>query len=136
MNGRRKACGSALITAIFLIVVLLGLGIAMMKLSNVEHDTATKSLLSAKVYYGAKAGLDWGVQQAVAAGACAVSTGPFTLSGGSLSGVNVTVTCAEAKQGAASGRSVFYLTSKATIGTVGALSYAERRMEATVSNIP
>jgi len=137
MNLRSRLRGSALITAMFLMVVLLGIGMAMMNLSSVEHDTASKSLLSTKVYYGAKAGLDWGIQQAVAAGVCASSTGPFSLSGGSLNDVKVTVTCAESKQGAASGRSVFYITSKATTtGAVGAPNYAERRMEATVSNIP
>lgn len=136
MNRRSRVAGSALITATFLMVVLLGIGVAMLNLTSVEHDTASKSLLSTKVYYGAKAGLDWGIQQAVAAGLCAPSTGPFSLTGGSLSGVNVTVTCTESKQGAASGQSVFYITSKAITGSVGALSYAERHMEATVSNIP
>jgi len=136
MNLRSRLRGSALITAMFLMVVLLGIGVAMMNLTTVEHDTASKSLLSTKVYYGAKAGLDWGIQQAVAAGSCAGSSGPFSLSGGSLAGVNVTVTCLESKQGAATGQSVFYITSKATTGAAGALSYAERHMEATVSNVP
>lgn len=136
MSRRSRAAGSALITATFLMVVLLGLGVAMMNLTSVEHDTASKSLLSTKVYYGAKAGLEWGIQQAVAAGVCAGSTGPFSLSGGGLTGVNVTVTCLESKHGAASGQSVFYITSKAITGAVGTLSYAERHMEATVSNIP
>ena len=132
----------ALISAIFLIVVLVGLGIAMMNLSNVEHDTTSKSILSAKVYYGAKAGLDWGIQQAIAASSCVGST-PLSLNQGSLSGVSVTVTCLAAPQGTSTcgltGTSLcqaYYLTSVATTGTLGRLSYVERRMEATVSNIP
>jgi MSHA biogenesis protein MshP len=121
--------------------VLIGLGVAMMNLSNVEHDTGSKAILAAKAYYGAKAGLDWGIQQAIAAGSCAGST--FNLTQGSLSGVTVTVTCAAAPQGPStcgfSGTSLcqtYYLTSVATIGTLGRLSYAERHIEATVSNIP
>jgi MSHA biogenesis protein MshP len=131
----------ALISAIFLIVVLVGLGVAMMNLSNVEHDTTSKSILSAKVYYGAKAGLDWGIQQAIAANSCVGST--LSLNQGSLSGVSVTVTCLAAPQGTSTcgltGTSLcqaYYLTSVATTGTLGTLGYAERRMEATVSNIP
>jgi MSHA biogenesis protein MshP len=131
----------ALMSAIFLIVVLIGLGVAMMNLSNVEQDTASKAILAAKAYYGAKAGLDWGVQQAFAAGSCAGSS--FNLTQGSLSGVSVTVTCAAAQQGAntcgltgTSACQTYYLTSQATTGTLGALSYAERHIEATVSNIP
>jgi len=134
----------ALISAIFLIVVLVGLGVAMMNLSNVEHDTTSKSILSAKVYYGARAGLDWGIQQAIAAGSC-VSPPPFSINQGSLSGVSVTVTCLAAPQGASTcgltGTSpcqTYYLTSIATTGTLSTttVNYAERRMEATVSNIP
>ena len=142
MKARSRSTGMALMSAIFLIVVLIGLGVAMMNLSNVEHDTASKAILSAKVYYGAKTGLDWGIQQAIAADSC-ISAPPFTLTQGSLSGVTVTVSCNFTPHGASTcglnGTSLckaYYLTSVATTGTLGTLSYAERRMEATVSNIP
>ena len=131
MRPRSSYAGGALITAIFLIVVLVALGAAISKLSNVTQDTTTKANLSAKVYYAAKGGLEWGIQQAVAAGSCA---GGSPSVGGALTGVTVTVTCASSTQGA--GNFVYYITSKATIGTLGGLGYAERRMEATVSNIP
>jgi MSHA biogenesis protein MshP len=144
MKTRSRSAGMALMSAIFLIVVLIGLGVAMMNLSNVEHDTASKAILSAKVYYGAKAGLDWGIQQAIAAGApCTGAPSNFSLTQGSLDGVSLKVTCTGAPQGPSTcgltGTSVcttYYLTSQATTGTLGTLSYAERRMEATVSNIP
>ena len=121
-------------TSIFLIVVLAGLGVAVMNLSNVEHDTTSKSFLSAKVYYGAKAGLDWGIQQAVAASWDCSTSGSFSLSQGAFSGVSVVVSCTRGTHGA--GNLVWYITSKATTGSPGSLGYAERRMEATVSNIP
>ena len=144
MRTRVRSAGMALMSAIFLIVVLIGLGIAMMNLSNVEHDTASKAILSAKVYYGAKAGIDWGVQQAIAIPSCVGGAGiTLNLTQGSLSGVTVIVKCVAAPQGPSTcgltGTSLcqtFYLTSQATTGTLGLLSYAERRMEATVSNIP
>jgi len=144
MRRRIRSAGMALISAIFLIVVLIGVGVAMMNLSNVEHDTASKAILAAKAYYGAKAGVDWGIQQSIAAGSCVGGPGtPINLTTGSLNGVTVTVTCAAAQQGASTcgltGTSpcqTYYLTSQATTGTIGTLSYAERRIEATVSNIP
>jgi MSHA biogenesis protein MshP len=133
MNRRSRAAGGALITAIFLIVVLVALGIAVTQLSTVTQDTTTKANLSAKVYYGAKAGLEWGIQQAIAAGwDCSASGTPGL--GGALSDVTVTVGCSRSTHGA--GNLVYYITSKATTGTLGSLGYAERRMEATVSNIP
>lgn len=118
-------------TAVFLIVVLAALGVAVSRLSNVTQDSVTKANLSAKVYYGAKAGLEWGIQQAVGAGSC---VGGSPAVGGALSGLTVTVTCASSTHGA--GNVVYYITSKATSGSLGGLGYAERRMEATVSNIP
>jgi MSHA biogenesis protein MshP len=129
----RSASGMALMTAIFLIVVLASLGLAMVTLSTGSQDTANKSLQAAKVYYGAKAGLEWGIQQAVAAGSCA--GGSFSLAEGGLNGVSVAVTCVQQSTHGA-GNFVYYLTSRATIGTLGGLDYAERRVEATVSNIP
>jgi len=132
MTSRARSSGAALMTAIFLIVVLIGLGLAMANLSNVAHDTTSKANLAAKVYYGAKAGLEWGIQRAVSGSAC---SGSPALSG-ALSDVNLTVTCSEQKQGAASGQSFFYVVSVATTGTVGSLNYAERRVEAAISNIP
>jgi MSHA biogenesis protein MshP len=141
MSARYRSAGMALMSAIFLIAVLIGLGVAMMNLSNVEQDTASKAILGAKVYYGAKAGIDWGIQQAFAASSCVGST--INLTTGSLNGVTVTVTCAAAPQGPSTcgltGTSLcqtYYLTSAATTGTLGTLSYAERHIEATVSNIP
>jgi hypothetical protein len=124
--------GMALVNALFLLVVMGVLAAVMVTLSSVEHDTGNKSLLSAKVYYGAKAGLDWGIQQAVAATSCVGGT--FALTQAALAGVNVTVTCDPSTHGA--GNFVYYLTSIATIGTLGNPDYAERRIEATVSNIP
>lgn len=132
--SRSRSRGAALLTAIFLIVVLLGMGLAMMNLSGVQHDTTSKALLSARAYFGAKAGLDWGIQQAIAASSCAASSS-LSLTQQALAGVSVTVTCSQSPQGSAS-ESVFYITSRATVGSLGSVSYAERRMEATISNIP
>jgi MSHA biogenesis protein MshP len=129
--NRSRSCGGALITAIFLIVVLLGLGLAMSNLSNVEHDTTAKANLSAKVYYAAKAGLEWGIQQAISSGTCAAGSPALA---GALSGVTVSVSCTPSTHGA--GNLVYYITSTATTGTLGAVGYAERRMEATVTDIP
>jgi MSHA biogenesis protein MshP len=127
--------GVALVAAIFLVVVLVALGAAMAVMSSVSQDTATKSLLTAKVYYGARAGLEWGIQRAVAAASCPGGATAFTLAQGGLAGVAVQVTCVQ--QSVHGGTNfVYYITSNATIGALGGLDYAERRIEATVSNIP
>lgn len=133
MSKRRQAQGMVAIAAVFLIVALAGLGIAMMSLTSVQADTESKSLQAAKVYYGARAGLEWGIQRAIAGGgACAGSTS-FTLSEAALNGVSVVVECTA---NTFSSNKVYYFTSKATVGTEGQLNYAERRLIASVSDIP
>jgi len=132
-----RARGMALISAIFMIVVLVALGAAMVALSQVQQSTTTRALLSAKVYYAAKAGLEWGVQQAIAAnnttlcpsGGAQGSVGPFT-----VDGTSVTVTCIRRTFGGTN--YVFDLASAATVGTLGNIDFAERHVKATVSNIP
>jgi MSHA biogenesis protein MshP len=133
MRSVRRNSGVALITAVLLLTVLVAIGLALATVSKVEHDTGRKSLLSAKVYLGAKAGLDWGIQQAVAASACAASASLALVETG-LSGVSVIVSCESSNFSGSN--DVYYLKSTASVGTVGAHDYAERRLEATVSNIP
>ena len=119
-------------TAILLLVILAALAGFMMTLSTTHQSAPRQSLLGARVYYAAKAGLDWGIQQAIAAGSCVAST-PVALAGTGLSGVTATVTCTST---AHTGGNVYRITSTAVTGTFGSLDYAQRRMEATVSNIP
>lgn len=121
--------GFAIVSSIFLIVVLAALGVYMVTLSGVEHATSSQTLTASRVYYGAKAGLEWGIHGAIAAdGSCAASTS-FPLTGTGLNGISVTVTCNSTTHAG-----VFYITSQATYGTYGTLDYSQRRMEATVAN--
>jgi MSHA biogenesis protein MshP len=129
---KRSESGFALVTAIFLLVVMFGLGVFMVTLSGTHQATPRQSLLAARVYFGAKAGLDWGIQQAIAASSCVGST-PVALAGTGLSGVTATVTCVSTAHTVGN---VYRITSTAVHGAFGDLDYAQRRMEATVSNIP
>jgi MSHA biogenesis protein MshP len=142
MTRLARLSGSAIISALFLVIVLGALGAAMVNLSIVQQDTATKSLLASRVYYGAKTGLEWGIQRTISDPAPpAICTGvsfpaTFLPSGAGLANVSVTVTCARSQHGAGTAVFTYYITSIAKTGTLGTLSYAERHMEATVSNIP
>lgn len=119
------------VAAIFLVIALAGLGLAMSSLSSVQADTVSKSMQAAKVYWGARAGIEWGIQRAFATSNCA--SGAFTLTQAALNGVSVTVACTSNTFGT---NRVYYFTSTATIGTLGKLDYAERRLSASVSDIP
>ncbi len=134
--------GVALVSAIFLLVALAAMGAYMVTLSGVSLSTTDRALLGARTYFGAKAGLDWGIQQAVATSwnCDTPQTATFDLTGLGLERVYVQVECSRTTH---SGTNyVYYLKATAKRGTVanpvpeGSLDYAERKLEATVSNIP
>ncbi len=144
-----RSAGAAILSAIFLIVVLAALGASMASLTSVQQDTQAKSMLAAKVYYGAKSGLDWAIQRTISDPApptrCNSFPGAaFPLSGTGFEGVSVAVTCTPSQHGGGSTVFTYYLTSEArtgtipstTVGVASPLDYAQRRMEATVTNIP
>ncbi len=137
-HGITRQHGIALVSAIFLLVALAAMGAYMVTLSGVSLSTTDRALLGARTYFGAKAGLDWGVQRTITdatpPGNCtAIGAGTsFTLTGTALDGIAVTVTCASTPHGT---NFVYYLTSTAKYGTAGSPYYAERKLEATFSNI-
>lgn len=148
------ARGAALVSAIFLLVVLAAVGAYMLTLSGVEQSTANRALLAARAHYAARAGIEWGIHRArnAAGTMCgvspAVTTTSFTLTGSGFDGFNIAVGCTSTDHngtalnegtfgsppGTAANFSVFYLTSTATHGSPGDLEHAERRIEAIVSN--
>lgn len=129
-----KQSGFALISAIILIVVLAVLGVYMATMSGIQHETTSRSLLAARAYYGAKAGLEWGIHRAIAAGGTCLASTPFALTGPGLDGINVTVTCVQTYVYSAHNNRTYYITSLAEFGDYGSPDYVRRRMAATVAN--
>lgn len=132
--------GVALVSAIFLIVVLAALGAYMLTLSGVEQTTVSRALISARTYHAARAGLEWGIHRAVAppivgTGECTDSPpSQFGLTGAGLDDVQVTVECnvANYNPGGPANYFVYTLTSTARYGAAGTADYAERRLQAAV----
>lgn len=131
-----RQSGFGLISAIFVLVVLTALGAYMLTQSGVQRSTVDRAILAARVYTGARGGLEWGIHQAVSpalgSGSCAATTA-FPLSGGSLAGINVTVECSTSNY-SQGGKAyyIYYLKSKASYSQPGTLDYIERKIEATV----
>jgi len=142
----RHQAGFALVSAIFLIVVLAALGAFMVTIGGVQHATTSQAVLAARAYFGAKAGIEWGIHQAIAPTPSMCTSiyptmtttllAPIT----GLDGIRVTVSCACTFTSAANCNSalnsVYYLASVAEYGTYGSADYAQRRLEATVTGIP
>jgi MSHA biogenesis protein MshP len=92
---RRSAqTGFSLISAIFLLVVLAGLGVAMVTISTVQHHETALDVQGVRAYQAAKAGIEWGVYQYLKHPAtCTGAVTSFTPPGESFTGFVVSVTC-------------------------------------------
>ena len=129
-----KQRGFALVSAVVLIVVLALLGAMIVSLSTTQQVSSVRDLYGSRAYFAAKAGIEWGAYQALQASSCnATSTLPALSSG--AAGFAVVVTCNRTGPIDEAGNSVYVyqITSTATIGSVGALDYAERQLIAVIS---
>lgn len=55
----RRMTGVALVTAIFLLVVLAGLVVAVVSLSTTQQTSSARDVLGARAYLAARAGIEW-----------------------------------------------------------------------------
>ncbi len=94
--------GFAIVSAIFLLVVLGALGAFMVTLSTVQHTTSTQDMQGARAYQAARAGIEWGAYQVLTPEhanpvgvpyVCPVAATALNTLAGSLAGFSVTVLC-------------------------------------------
>ena len=122
MNANFNQRGFTLVQALFILVVLSLLGVAMMRLSGVQSATSTFSLQGARAYQAASSGLEWGAARAAAGAAC---NGNF-----SLDGFTVKVDCVSDNftEGGVT-TTVYHIDSVATFGNYGSPDFVSRRLE-------
>jgi MSHA biogenesis protein MshP len=134
-----RQCGFTLVAALFLIVVLAALGIAIVEFSAVQRQTVNLALKQTQAYFAAKSGLEYAFaftetnyNQATPATACA--NAPLTPGGNQLTGITITVTCSGNSQHTENGKvfTVYQYTSVATYGTYGQPDYVSRTLNATM----
>lgn len=120
----RNSHGFTLVSAIFLLVVLVVLGSSIVTLSAVQHTTSAVRIQSLRAHYAARAGLEWAVKRVGASASCG---GSFP-----LGSVDVTVTCASVVHDLGGNRSFSVATATATSGVYGSVDYVSRQLEAKV----
>lgn len=129
--------GFSLISAIFLLVVLAGLGAAMVTISGAQHAGSAIDIEGARSYQAARAGIEWGVHRIVNAPAACFSESSFSPQASTLSSFTITVTCNRFEN---SGIVVYQIQSTACNqpasgscpGTSGGTYYVERQLQATI----
>jgi len=113
-----RQLGFTLVSAIFLLVVLAGLGGFIATVSTTQHMGSALDVSGASAYQAARAGTEWGLFKASVAGGgtCGASTNI-----GTIDAMTVTVTCTPAATGeAGSTTSIYTITSTACNMPTGA----------------
>lgn len=93
---RRRSRGVGLVTAIFLLVVLAGLGVALVTIFTSQQQAILVDEQGARAEQAARAGIEWGLFQRLSAkgGAClSGSTTVVALAGNVLQNFTVSVSC-------------------------------------------
>lgn len=136
--------GFSLITAIFLLVVLSGLGAVMLSFFTAQQQSSALDVLGSRAYQAARTGVEWGAFQVIRSGvgggisctAAGAANTPPALAG-SLATFSVSVTCASSAHTEvavpAGTLTVYRLTSTATRGAAGQTDYVERQIEVTIA---
>jgi MSHA biogenesis protein MshP len=123
----RAQRGFAMVTAIFLLVVLAALGAAMLTFSSTQHAGSAMDVQGARAYQAASAGIEWGAYQALRNSSCAAST-TIPL-GGNLADFSLVVGCTATTYGTLT---AYQITSTAGTGTVGQINRVERQLQARI----
>lgn len=87
------ARGFSLVTAIFLIVVLMALGAFIVNLMGLASSAANLDVLGARAYQAARAGIEWGAYQTLRGAGCSGTTTLGFPAGSSLDGFVAEVSC-------------------------------------------
>ncbi len=134
----RRQAGFSLVAAIFLLVVLAGLGAVIVTVSSVQHTTTSSAVQGSRAYQAARTGVEWGIFRVLNPVGCFASPTLFTLnSPPGLDGFQVTVTCAATNhQEAGAAFQVFRIISTSTAGVFGNPNFVSRRIEVTVTDAP
>lgn len=132
---RKREKGFSLVAALFLLVVLAGLGAVAVRLSGVQQQTVNLALLGSRAYAAARAGAEWAVYQALTNSSC--GTVSLSLTEGGLAGFTVDTSCASSSHMEGSSTTTIYtIEAFATSGSYGEPDYVSRRIRATVTDTP
>lgn len=122
----KNKAGFTLVQAIFILVVLSLLGVAMMRMIGVQSSTSVFALQGARAYQAGRSGLEWGAAQASAGASC---NGNMT-----VENFDVVVTCSSQQftEGSIGPYDVYRISAIATFGSYGSPDYISRRVQMKV----
>ena len=128
LNNQR---GIALVSAIFLMVVLAAIGAFMVRIYGVQSRTIPLVIGGAEAYQAARDGIEWGIGRALASPSSCLN--PYLDQ--TMEGFTVTVDCqaTEVSEGGVD-YNVYNITAFAERGAYGTPDYFSRQIEVKVTN--
>lgn len=135
MNGphgnRHLQRGASLIVAVFLLVVLAGLGAFAVRLTLMQQQTVNSALLASQAFHAARSGVAWAAHRALNGGWCASSS--FALTEAGAAGFDIDVVCVQSThvEGGAT-IDVYTIDVLAETGNYGEPDYVSRRLQAKI----
>jgi MSHA biogenesis protein MshP len=126
---RSVHCGTALIAALFLIVVVASLGTFALRIGAGQQQTVDLALLGSRALAAANSGVEWAAHRALQSAVCA--NGTLNLDEGALNGFTVTVSCTTTTHlDAGSSVNIYTIEAFARTGYDGTPGYVSRRVRA------
>lgn len=143
MCRKQNQRGFGIVAAIFILVILAGLAVAITVVSTTQHLGSALDIQGARAYQAARTGIEWGLYKALKSSSCVASTDI-----GAFDGMTVTVQCTVAASGDAkeAGLGSLYIVTSAACnlptgttcpgnaGNVATITYVERRLSVLVEN--
>ena len=132
-----KQQGFLLPAAIFILVILAGLGAYALNITSVQQSTSLQDTQGTRAYQAARAGVEWAAYQVLNPGNTALVNCPASPTTLNVDNFVVTVTCSRSadfnEQGLDHTIAMYDITSTANFGVVGTLNFIERQIQLTVS---
>lgn len=97
-SATKRMRGFAIVSAIFILVVLAALGAFIVNISSSQQVGSALDVQGVRAYHAARAGIEWGLHRQLQGGSCAGVTS-FIPAAGTLSAFTVTVTCTDIADG-------------------------------------
>jgi len=132
-----KQQGFLLPAAIFILVILAGLGAYALNITSVQQNTSLQDTQGTKAYQAARAGVEWAAYQVLNPGSTTLVNCPASPTVLSIDNFVVSVRCARSadffEQGTDHTIAMYDISSTASFGVVGATNYIQRQIQLTVS---
>lgn len=138
MNKQKKYNeGFLLPAAIFILVILAGLGAYALNITSVQQSTSTQDVQGSRAYQAARTGVEWAAYQVLSPGTTALTSCPTSPTTLTIDTFSVVVSCTRSadyfEQGTDHTIAMYDITSTASFGTTGTLNYIERQIQLTLS---